>query len=82
MQRDVRLMPFGDDRLPILAPEHVVVCKAVFDRPKDWLDIEQILVCVESLDTQDIGTWLDQIVGAEDQRRQRFHELLDASPAG
>jgi hypothetical protein len=82
MQRAVRLMPFGDDRLPILAPEHLAVCKAVFDRPKDWLDIEQILVCVESLDTQDIGTWLDQIVGAEDQRRRRFRELLDVSSAG
>ena len=29
--------------IPILAPEHLAVCKAMFDRPKDWLDIEQML---------------------------------------
>ncbi|HYM53832.1 MAG TPA: hypothetical protein VES97_00605, partial [Solirubrobacteraceae bacterium] len=46
MRRESRLVPFGDDRLPILAPEHLLTCKAIFDRPKDWLDIEQVLVCV------------------------------------
>jgi hypothetical protein len=82
MRRDVRVLPFGEDRLPILGPEHLVVCKAVFDRPKDWLDIEQVLVCVESLDTNLICGWLDRIVGGDDPRRQRFQELLDGLSAG
>lgn len=81
MRRNVRELPFGADRLPILAPEHLVVCKAVFDRPKDWLDIEQMLVCVEGLETEQIGTWLDRIVGPEDPRRERFGRLLDGPPA-
>ena len=37
-------MPFADDTVPILAPEHLAVCKAMFDRPKDWMDIEQMLI--------------------------------------
>jgi hypothetical protein len=84
MRREVRLQPFGDSRLPILAPEHLLVCKAIFDRPKDWLDIEQVLVCVEDLDIAEIRAWLDRIVGAEDPRRQRLdqtaHAVLGAGP--
>jgi hypothetical protein len=82
MRRDVRLAPFGEHRLPILSPEHLLVCKAVFDRPKDWLDIEQMLVCVEDLDTEEIHSWLGRIAGADDPRSQRLKRtaatVLDA----
>jgi len=82
MRREVRLAPFGGHRLPILSPEHLLVCKAVFDRPKDWLDIEQMLVCVEDLDTEEIRAWLRRIVGADDPRAERFEQttasVLDA----
>jgi hypothetical protein len=77
MERDARRVPFGDVRLPILAPEHLLVCKVVFDRPKDWLDIEQVLVCVEELDLQEIGGWLTRIIGEHDPRRLRFEQLAD-----
>ena len=46
-------MPFGPDTIPILGPEHLVVCKAVFNRPKDWLDIEQVLATVDGFDAAD-----------------------------
>lgn len=49
----------------------------IFDRPKDWLDIEQVLVCVEDLDIAEIRTWLQRIVGAEDPRSQRFDQNVD-----
>jgi hypothetical protein len=75
MRRQARTVPFGEDRLPILAPEHLLVCKALFDRPKDWLDIEQMLVCTDDLDLAEIRSWLDRAVGAEDSRRRRFEEL-------
>jgi hypothetical protein len=78
MRREARLLPFGDSRLPILAPEHLVTCKAIFDRPKDWLDIEQVLVCVEDLDIAEVRAWLDRIVGEDDPRRQRFDRVVDA----
>ena len=38
-----RVVRFGPVDIPILAPEHLIVCKAIFGRPKDWLDIEEIL---------------------------------------
>jgi hypothetical protein len=75
MRRQARTVPFGEERLPILSPEHLLVCKALFDRPKDWLDIEQMLVCTEDLDIGEIRSWLDRAAGARDHRRQRFQEL-------
>ena len=69
-------MPFGEDRLPVLSPEHLVVCKSVFDRPKDWLDIEQILVCNAELDIQEINSSLERIVGRDDHRKERFEKVL------
>src|SRR5207237_795903 len=40
MRRRTQLVPFLDGEIRILAPEHLAVCKVVFDRPKDWLDLE------------------------------------------
>jgi hypothetical protein len=78
MRRDLRMESFGEGRIPVLSPEHLVVCKASFDRPKDWLDIEQVLVCVADLDIPEIRRWLDRIVGPRDRRRLRFEELVEA----
>jgi hypothetical protein len=78
MRRALRMVPFGEHRLPILAPEHLVVCKTVFDRPKDWLDIEQVLVCVEDLDLAEIRASLDRILGSDDPRRERFEQTVTA----
>jgi hypothetical protein len=75
MRRGTRTVPFGDEKLPILGPEHLIVCKAVFDRPKDWLDIEQVLVCVAPLDVEDVSAWLGRIVGDRDARARRFEAI-------
>ncbi len=75
MRRHIRTVPFGEDELPILAPEHLAACKAIFNRAKDWLDIEQILVSVEHLDTDEVERWLDEILGAGDPRARRFDRL-------
>lgn len=77
MRRMIRKEPFGDTTIPVLAPEHLLVCKAVFNRPKDWLDIEQMLVSVDELDTDEVRSWLDRIVGADDPRREHFEKLAD-----
>ena len=80
MRAATRRVPFGDVLIPILGPEHLVVCKVTFDRPKDWLDIPQVLVGVEAFDPSEVRRWLDAIVGPDDKRRMRFdalaHQLL------
>ena len=36
-------VPFADRTIRVLSPEHLAVCKAVFDRPKDWIDIQAMI---------------------------------------
>ena len=72
-----RFVPFGDTRIPILAPEHLIVFKAVFDRRKDWLDIEQMLVITaRDLDVTEVRDWTERLVGAEDRRARRLRQLI------
>jgi hypothetical protein len=75
MRTAARRAPFAGTTLPILAPEHLAVCKAMFNRPKDWLDIEQILVATSPLDREEIASWLTRLVGAEDERLARLGEI-------
>jgi hypothetical protein len=75
MARQTRRVPFGDVTLPVLGPEHLAVCKAMYDRPKDWLDIEQMLVATEKLDLAEVEEWLVRMVGEQDPRLERLKEL-------
>lgn len=75
MREGVRIVPFGKKTIPILAPEHLLIAKAAFNRAKDWLDIEQVLVAVDDFDVEEVGRWLTYLVGAKDPRLQRFKAL-------
>jgi hypothetical protein len=77
MKGAFRRVPFAGATLPILAPEHLTVCKAMFDRPKDWLDIEAILVVTEPLDLDSVESWLRRMVGGEDERLEKLGALLE-----
>jgi hypothetical protein len=86
MRRGARRVPFAGATLPILAPEHLAVCKAMFDRPKDWLDIEQILVATDPLDLAEIESWLERMVSDGDPRLEKLRGIrsrlsLDRSKA-
>lgn len=75
MRNEVRRVPFAGVTLPILSPEHLAVCKAMFGRRKDWLDIEQMLVATDDLDLGEIERWLERMVGENDRRLRRFAEI-------
>lgn len=77
MRKQARRVPFGGTTLPILAPEHLAICKAMFDRRKDWLDIEQMLLAEEDLDISVVEDWLERMVGRQDPRMERLAELRE-----
>ncbi len=77
MEKATRRVPFGEVTLPILGPEHLAVCKAIFDRPKDWLDIEAMLVVTDPLDVELIESWIARIAGRGDERPEKFRIALD-----
>lgn len=75
MRRQIRRVPFAGETIPILSPEHLAICKAMFDRPKDWIDIEQMLVAAEDFDVTAVENWLARMVGDDDPRLQHLREL-------
>lgn len=75
MRGEIRKVPFAGATIPILGPEHLAVCKAMFDRPKDWLDIEQMLLGTAGLDVSEIERWLIRMVGENDPRLGRLRNL-------
>ena len=75
MRSHIRFVPFNGDMIPIVAPEHLVVRKALLDRSKDWIDIEQILVATDPLDLGEIEDWLERMVGADNPRMKKLAEV-------
>ena len=71
-----RIVPFGDSTIPILGPEHLVVCKAVFNRPKDWVDIDAMLDADVQLDAAEVTRWVGRIAGDDDPRYGRVVAVL------
>ena len=75
MPKRIRRLPFGDTTLPFVSPEHLAVFKAMFSRPKDWIDIEQMLVATDQIDLAEIESWLEQMVGRSDPRFAKLEEI-------
>jgi hypothetical protein len=75
-----RSVPFGDDaEITVLSAEDLVIFKALFDRPKDWNDIAEILYAMgRNLETEYSTSWLERILDPEDARLLRYRELLHA----
>jgi hypothetical protein len=71
-----RTVPFGPTSIPILSATHLVVCKAVFNRPKDWVDIEAMLVAEADIDVSEALRWTGRIAGDDDPRYERLVALL------
>jgi hypothetical protein len=82
MAARARSVRFGPVEIPILAPEHLVVCKAIFDRPKDWLDIEEMLRWGTAVDAALTLSWLGDFLGPESEPYARLEGLLAAGAAG
>ncbi len=75
MARKVREVPYAGATIPFVAPEHLVIRKALLDRPKDWPDIEALLRANPDLDLAEIESWLRRLAGDGDGRVTKFQEL-------
>lgn len=73
--RHRRRVVFEGDEIPVLAPTELAVFKAMFDRTRDWADIEAMLDA-ETVDVDALREWLVELVGAGDQRLDRLDETL------
>lgn len=76
MARDARGVGFGPVEIPILSPEHLVVCKATFDRPKDWVDIAEMVSWGTTIDKAAVLRWVERILGVDSEQHSRLAALL------
>lgn len=68
----------GGAGVQILSATDLTIFKALFDRPKDWVDIQAMLDSHDStVDLADAASWVARIVGADDQRVARLNRLAD-----
>lgn len=65
-----------DATVPILSATDLMVFKMLFDRRKDWADIEE-LVRHGSPDVAEARAWLVRVVGPDDPRERKLDELLE-----
>jgi hypothetical protein len=72
-----RAVSFGPVRIPILSPEHLSVCKVVFDRPKDWLDVEEMIAWGTAVDADEALGWVREILGEDSEQYARLAALLE-----
>jgi len=75
MPAAIRRVPFAGSTIPIVSPEHLIIRKAMLDRPKDWLDIEAILAAGEPLDLEEIRIWLARLAGRDDPRLAKLQGM-------
>ena len=71
-----RKVPFGRTKIPILAVEHLLVCKVVFDRPKDWVDIDAVVALDTAVDVAEVLRWVGRVLGDTDPRYDRIAAVL------
>jgi hypothetical protein len=77
MAKRSRQVNFGPVQIPILSPEHLIVCKVVFDRPKDWLDVEEMIAWGTTIDEAEVLGWVKEILGATSEQHTRLAGLLE-----
>lgn len=66
-------VPFAGTQIPILGPVELTVFKAMFDRTRDWADIEAMFGA-GTVDLAAVRTTLASMVPADDERFARLDE--------
>ena len=69
VERNIRHVSFGDRTIPVLDCTDLAVFKALFARPRDWVDIEA-MVEARSLDVDEAMRWVREMVGDDPRVEQ------------
>lgn len=68
-------VPFGGTSIPVISATDLTIFKVLFDRQRDWADIEAMLNYGE-VDRREVRRWLVEVLGEDDERLARFVGLL------
>jgi hypothetical protein len=70
---DRRTVPFEATKIPVLGPLELAAFKVMFDRTRDWGDIEE-MIAAGSLDVVRLHEAITAMVGSDDERHARIDE--------
>ena len=73
--RNRKLVPFSGTEIPVLGPVELVVFKAMFDRTRDWADIEEV-ARAGTLDVDAVRDALSRMLDPDDHRFERLDEAI------
>jgi hypothetical protein len=71
VEAHVRHVPFEGHTIPALDCTSLAVFKAMFDRPRDWVDIEA-MVEARAIDLDEAIRWVGEMAGAESPEAGRL----------
>jgi hypothetical protein len=71
--RDRRTVPFEGERIPVLGPLELAVFKVMFDRTRDWGDIEEMFAA-GALSARELHDAVGGMLGPDDERHARIDE--------
>jgi len=72
--REVRQVSFEGRSIPVLSCTALAVFKAMFDRPRDWVDIES-MVEARALDLAEASRWVSEMAGPDSGEARKLAEL-------
>lgn len=72
--RNRRTVPFEGEQIPILGPVELAVFKVMFDRTRDWADLEAMTES-GSLDVPAVKKAVESLVDADDARLSKLDTL-------
>jgi len=70
-----RTVPFADSRIPVLGPVELAAFKLMFDRTRDWADVEA-MIAAGTLDVDAVRTTLRTLLPLEDHRFVRLDDAV------
>ena len=73
-----RVFSFGEDKsIHVLSAEDLIIFKGIFNRSKDWRDINEMLFTLgDEIDTPYTLHWMGHIIGQNDDRWTRLQDAL------
>lgn len=72
--RTVRMVPFANRTIPAVSCTALAIFKALFDRTRDWADIEA-MVEARSIDIDEAIMWIKEIAGEDAAEAKRMADF-------
>ena len=80
MRTRAEMHSVGGNQLPFISATHLAVLKALFDRPKDWVDIMEMMR-FRAIDVPHAVGWLSMMTSERDERPARLRAFSVVKPA-